>query len=413
MEATLRILVIDDDEVDRMTVRRSLIKAGFRLQVVEVENCTEAIVTLQESPFDCVFLDYRLPDQDGLLLVQQVRQIGIRVPLVVLTGQGDEEIAVDLMKAGATDYLVKSRISSDSLARVLRNAMRVYQAEMEAALANQRLRESNELLIHKNQELEIQRQQIQIQNIKLVEASRLKSQFLATMSHELRTPLNAIIGFSQLLLRPGKRTLLPQQQDMIQRILNNGQQLLALLNEILDFSRVEAGRLDLRPDTIVLSDVVNATVNEMRSLADEKQLELAVQINLRRPRAFNDPNRLRQVLINLLANAIKFTDAGRVSVSVSDPSDNMVQIVVQDTGIGIAPEDFDHIFEAFRQVDQSRSRKHPGTGLGLAITDSLVRMMQGSIQVDSTLGQGSTFIVRLPRAVPLPEEATASLLPLR
>lgn len=414
MEATLRILVIDDDEVDRMTVRRSLVKAGFRLQVVEVENCTKAIIMLQESPFDCVFLDYRLPDQDGLLLVQQVRQIGIRVPLVVLTGQGDEEIAVDLMKAGATDYLVKSRISSDSLARVLRNAMRVYQAEMEAALANQRLRESNELLIHKNQELEIQRQQIQIQNIKLVEASRLKSQFLATMSHELRTPLNAIIGFSQLLLRPGKRTLLPQQKDMIQRILNNGQQLLELLNEILDFSKVEAGRLDLHPDTIVLPDVVNATVDEMRSLADEKQLELAVQINLRRPRAFNDPNRLRQVLVNLLANAIKFTDSGSVSVSVSDPSDNVVQIVVQDTGIGIAPEDFDHIFEAFRQVDQSRSRKHSGTGLGLAITDSLVRMMQGSIQVDSTPGQGSTFIVRLPRAVPSPdEEAAASLLPLR
>ncbi|TVQ22363.1 MAG: hybrid sensor histidine kinase/response regulator [Leptolyngbya sp. DLM2.Bin15] len=413
MEAILRILVIDDDEVDRMTVRRSLIKAGFRLQVVEVENCTEAIATLQASSFDCVFLDYRLPDQDGLLLVQQVRQIGIRVPLVVLTGQGDEEIAVDLMKAGATDYLVKSRISSDSLARVLRNAMRVYQAEMEAALANQRLRESNELLIHKNQELEIQRQQIQIQNIKLVEASRLKSQFLATMSHELRTPLNAIIGFSQLLLRPGKSILLPQQKDMIQRILNNGQQLLALLNEILDFSRVEAGRLDLRPSTIALEDVVDSTVNELRSLADQKQLELTVQINLRRPQVFNDPNRLRQVLINLLANAIKFTDAGRVSVSISDPSDTTVQIIVQDTGIGIAPEDFEHIFEAFRQVDQSRTRKHSGTGLGLAITDSLVRMMQGTIQVESTLGQGSTFTVHLPRAVPLPGEAKASLLPLR
>jgi signal transduction histidine kinase len=416
MDDILKILVIDDDEVDRMAVRRSLTKAGFRLEVAEVENCTEAIAVLQASPFDCVFLDYRLPDQDGLLLVQQVRQLGIRVPLVVLTGQGDEEIAVDLMKAGATDYLVKSRVSPDNLARVLRNAIRVYQAELEAALANQRLRESNELLIRKNQELEIQRQQIQIQNIKLIEASRLKSQFLATMSHELRTPLNAIIGFSQLLLRPGKAALPPQQQDMVSRILNNGKNLLFLLNEILDFSKAEAGHLDLKPDMVDLAAVVQATVNELRSLAEQKQLALTVQIQLERSQVYNDANRLRQVLVNLVSNAIKFTDVGEVSVRVFEADDETIILQVQDTGIGIAPEHFSHIFEAFRQVDQTNTRKHAGTGLGLAITDSLVCLMEGTIQVDSTIGDGSTFTVRLPRRVSNPHRAadcTVSLAGLR
>lgn len=399
MDDLLKILVIDDDEIDRMAVRRSLIKAGFHVHIVEAENCSEAIAYLQETAFDCAFLDYRLPDQDGLSLVQHVRQLGIRIPLVVLTGQGDEEIAVDLMKAGASDYLVKSRVSSDNLARVLRNAMRVYQAELEADLANQRLRESNELLLHKNQELEIQRQQIQVQNIKLIEASRLKSQFLATMSHELRTPLNAIIGFSQLLLRANKSDLTSQQKDMIERIFHNGRHLLALLNEILDFSKVEAGRLSLHPQPMDIGAVVQATVEELRSLAQEKQLLLTTQISVGRAIVFNDPTRLRQIVVNLLSNAIKFTDRGSITVSVASSSPETIQIAVEDTGIGIPHDHLGHIFEAFRQVDQSRTRKHPGTGLGLAITDSLVRMMNGSIHVHSQLGQGSTFVVDLPRQV--------------
>jgi signal transduction histidine kinase len=407
MEDIIKILVVDDDEVDRMAVRRALTKAGFRLEVVEAENCAEAIAILEQVVFDCAFLDYRLPDQDGLSLVQQVRQLGIRVPLVVLTGQGDEEIAVDLMKAGATDYMVKSRVSPDILARVYRNAIRVYQAELEADLANRRLRESNELLIRKNQELEIQRQQIQVQNVKLVEASRLKSQFLSTMSHELRTPLNAIIGFSQLLLRPGIN-ILPKQRDMVQRIYSNGRHLLSLLNEILDFSRVEAGRLTFQPKIMDLERVVRATVEELRSLADENHLELRVEVNLTRSQALNDPKRLRQILVNLISNAIKFTDQGSVSVSVSDLSSDTIIIQVKDTGIGIAADDLNYIFEAFRQLDQTSTRKHSGTGLGLAITHSLVRMMNGSIRVDSTVGQGTTFIVQLPRHVSQSEEHLSS-----
>ncbi|BAY15606.1 response regulator receiver sensor signal transduction histidine kinase [Anabaenopsis circularis NIES-21] len=399
MEETLRILVVDDDEVDRMAVRRALMQAGVKMELSEAGNGHEALLALTNTTFNCVFLDYRLPDQDGLTLIHRIHASEIKVPLVVLTAQGDEQIAVELMKAGATDYLSKSRVSSETLAQVLRNAMRVYRAEMQANLALQQLKESHEQLIRKNQELERQRQQIQLQNFKLIEASRLKTQFLATMSHELRTPMNAIIGFSQILLRPKFGQLTPQQTDMVERILNNGKHLLMLLNEVLDFSKLEAGRLELKSELFDLTKVVNATVTEMQSLAEAKKIALQIQIILENPWVFNDSVRVRQILINLLSNAIKFTETGSIWVEVKELPENRIAIAVRDTGIGIAPKDFQHIFEAFRQVDQSLTRKYPGTGLGLAIVDSLVRMMRGIIFIESELGVGSMFKVELPRQI--------------
>ncbi|MBE9007362.1 response regulator [Fortiea sp. LEGE XX443] len=405
MEETLRILVVDDDEVDRMAVRRALMQAGVKMELSEAGDGNKALLALKNNTYDCVFLDYRLPDQDGLTLIHRLRASEIKVPLVVLTAQGDEQIAVELMKAGATDYLAKSRVSSETLAQVLRNAIRVYRAEMQASLALQQLRESHEQLIRKNQELERQRQQIQLQNFKLIEASRLKTQFLASMSHELRTPMNAIIGFSQILLRPKFGQLTHQQRDMIERILNNGKHLLMLLNEVLDFSKLESGRLELKAELFNLKTVVNATIAEIQSLAEAKKLSLQVQINLENPWIFNDSVRVRQILVNLLSNAIKFTEAGSIWVEVKELSGNRVAIAVRDTGIGIATKDFKHIFEAFRQVDQSITRKYPGTGLGLAIIDSLVRIMGGTICIESQLGIGSMFKVELPRQISSPDEA--------
>lgn len=397
MEESIEILVVDDDEVDRMAVRRALAKTSIQVRLSEVRGYAEAIDLLQQTMFDGVFLDYQLPDRDGLSLVQEIRRLGIRVPLIVLTGQGDEQIAVELMKAGATDYLSKSRVTPERLEQVLRGAIRVHRAEILVSIANQQLRESNELLIRKNQELESQRQQIQLQNLKLLEASRMKSQFLTTMSHELRTPLNAIIGFSQLLVRRGKGALSPQQNDMIERIFNNGKHLLELLNDILDLSKIEAGRLELKPELFNLAHAVRATMEELRSLAEQKQLRFQLQINLPDPQIYTDPGRLRQVLVNLLSNAIKFTDRGGVYVEVNQLSAHSVAITVHDTGIGIAPEKLQQIFEPFRQIDQTTTRRHSGTGLGLAISESIVQMMHGRITVESTPGEGSAFRVELPR----------------
>ncbi len=260
-----------------------------------------------------------------------------------------------------------------------------------------RLETQNAILAQQNQDLETQRQQIQSQNLRLIEAAQLKSQFVATMSHELRTPMNAIMGFSQLLLRQSQ--LRPGQSEMVDRILNNAKNLLVLINDILDLSKIEAGRLELKLERFNLCDLLTATTSDLRSLADQKQLCLTVNSHLKDPWVVNDKARLRQILVNLLSNAIKFTDVGVIAIEVWGLATGRLVISVRDTGIGIAPDDLVRIFEEFHQLDQSSTRRHAGTGLGLAITKWLVQMMGGTIDVESQLAAGSTFRVELPRWV--------------
>jgi signal transduction histidine kinase len=227
------------------------------------------------------------------------------------------------------------------------------------------------------------------------------------MSHELRTPMNAIIGFSQILLRPKFGQLTNQQTDMVERILNNGKHLLMLLNEVLDFSKLQEGGLELKPELFDLTKVINTTVAEMRSLAEAKKLSLFVKIDLQNSLIFNDPVRIKQILVNLLSNAIKFTESGSIWVEAQDLPENRIAIAVRDTGIGISSKDFQNIFEAFRQVDQSITRKYSGTGLGLAIINSLVQMMRGEIFLESQLDVGSKFRIELPRQISLSPSSLA------
>jgi len=280
-------------------------------------------------------------------------------------------------------------------------AIAIDNARMIKALEEQeeRLEKQNETLGAQNQELESQRQQLELQNLQLLEAARLKTQFLATMSHELRTPMNAVIGFSQLLLRPVSSSLTAKQADMMERILSNGKHLLRLIDDILDLSRIETGRLHLKLETFNLVALVRSTTEEVRSLADERCLGLHFQGDLENPNTINDSLRLRQIMINLLSNAIKFTETGSVEVEVQEISPDQLMISVKDTGIGISQDDLKNIFEEFWQIDQTLAKKYAGTGLGLAITKSLVQLMQGKITVESQLGQGSTFRLLLPRQV--------------
>ncbi|MFB6274977.1 MAG: ATP-binding protein [Halothece sp.] len=271
----------------------------------------------------------------------------------------------------------------------------------------ERLEQQNKILAQQNQELERQQRHIKLQNIKLLEAARMKSQFIATMSHELRTPMNAIIGFSQLLLRQVRDTLKPQQTQMLERILSNGKTLLTLINDILDLSKMEAGRLELRLEQCNLNTVISNTVEELRSLAEQKDIALTFTSELKNPWIRNDSNRLRQVVVNLLSNAIKFTEEGSVTVTVSELDNDWVKIAVQDTGIGMTEEQKSQVFEAFEQADQSLTRKYQGTGLGLAITDSLVELMGGKITVHSQINEGSRFEVQLPRYVEEPETSSS------
>ncbi|WP_009630258.1 PAS domain S-box protein [Synechocystis sp. PCC 7509] len=277
----------------------------------------------------------------------------------------------------------------------------------------ERLGLQNDILAEQNRELESTHNRIAQQNLQLIEAARLKSQFLATMSHELRTPMNAVIGFAQVLLRQRTANLTAAQADMVERILNNGKNLLALINDILDLSKIEAGRLELKKEEFDLTKLIANTIAELRPLAEQKHIPLQMRVELDNPIVINDSTRSRQILVNLLSNAIKFTDKGSVEILVSEIDSEQVLISVKDTGIGIPESEIEHIFEEFRQVDQTTTRQHGGTGLGLAITKSLVNMMKGSIAVESQLGQGSNFQICLPRQIEVSEPPVTSLKNIR
>lgn len=245
---------------------------------------------------------------------------------------------------------------------------------------------------------EEQLRQVQMQNMQLLEADRLKSQFIATLSHELRTPMNAILGFSELLLRQFQQHHQePQFNKMVERIFSNGRHLLKLIEEMLDFSRLKAHRLELHLEPFDLAEFAKEIIEELHPLADQKLLDFEVYIAPSNLLIINDPTRLRQVITNLVSNAIKFTEAGSVRVEIQELPEDRVQISVKDTGIGIDPTDQSRIFQEFWQVNQSTTRRYEGTGLGLAIVYALVQLMQGTITVESEPGKGTLFQIELPR----------------
>ncbi len=228
------------------------------------------------------------------------------------------------------------------------------------------------------------------------ENTRLKSEFLSTMSHELRTPLNAIIGYSGIMLQGISGQIDAEAERMIQTMSDSSQHLLNLVNDILDLSKIEAGRMDIVEAEYAIRDLISSVETQMKILAKEKQLLFDIEIEDEVPYILKgDPERIKQILINLLSNAFKFTDKGAVGLYVSR-KENQIWLRVRDTGIGIPPHALPFIFQEFRQVDGSSRREKQGTGLGLAIVRRLSQAMGGTVNVESKVGEGTVFTVALP-----------------
>jgi len=229
-------------------------------------------------------------------------------------------------------------------------------------------------------------------------ASKHKSQFLANMSHELRTPLNAILGYTELIVDGIYGETPDKMQSVLKRIESNGRHLLGLINDILDLSKIEAGQLVLALDDYSLKDVVYGVCSAVEPLANEKKLKFKVEVPPTLPSGRGDERRLTQVLLNLVGNAIKFTDTGEVAIKAS-VADGAFTIAVRDTGPGISPADQAKLFQEFQQADNSITRKKGGTGLGLAISKRIIELHGGRIWVESSAGHGSTFAFTLPVAI--------------
>ena len=368
-----RVLIIDDSDDDVEMLERFLVDADT--EVRGLTDSTQAEVVFAEFKPDLVLLDLHMPPPDGLEILRRLRDSrGVLnlLPVVVLTGDVGPAARNTALDLGAVDYLTKPLDRQAVVVRV-RNL-----------LATRRLYTA------------------------LVRSSQNKSNFLMNMSHEMRTPLSAIIGFSELMAddKSGKFDD-PTRDKFLTEINTSGRFLLALLDDILDLSKIEAGKMVLRIEDVPIADIVRDVITSMEPLATRKTICLEADVS-GAGRAQADALKLKSMLLNLVSNAIKFTpDGGRVVIKARQVG-GAVDISVSDTGIGISAADREHLFEEFRQFDSMMSRQNHGTGLGLALTKRFAELHGGSIRLESEVGRGSTFTLRLPLVPPAGAKGTSA-----
>jgi sigma-B regulation protein RsbU (phosphoserine phosphatase) len=365
---TTNVLLIEDNPGDADLVRLRLIEGKSPVKVNCVSRLSEGLDSLTRETPSVVLLDLNLPDSRGAETFRRVLEHSPSVPVVVLSGQDDEGLAIKAVHQGVQDYLIKGDISSKHLERAIR-----YAVERQGLL--------RALEISQKQQLEF------------------KNQFLSHVSHELRTPLTCIHQYVTLLLDGLAGPMEPEQSDHLKTVLKSVNQLHAMIRDLLEATRAENGKMRVEPRCIALGEVVQQAVAMLRPTAEQKKIGLEVGLDQRLPLVHADPGRVLEVLINLLDNAIKFTPpdgAVIVKACLVEADPDSVYISVTDTGRGISPEAKALIFDRLYQDPDSIDNSRAGLGLGLFISREIVRLHEGRIWVFSEPGQGSTFSFTLP-----------------
>ncbi|MFN8388838.1 MAG: response regulator [Bdellovibrionota bacterium] len=389
------ILHLEDSDLDAEFIRHRLDKEGFVGQLIRARERDEFLSFLaSDAAMHLILSDYELPTIHGSEVLDLVRQHRPDLPLIFVSGALGEEVAVAMLKDGATDYILKHRLE--------RLTSAIERALAEASEKTERRRVERELMASQEQIARL----LEAERAARAEAERaghVKDEFLATLSHELRTPLNAILGYARLI-RSSK--ISPEKRDEAAETIERNARLQAqLIEDLLDMNRIISGKLRLDVQQIDLPEIIEAALETVRPSADSRGIRIQKMIDPYAGPVRGDSARLQQVVWNLLSNAIKFTPKeGKIQVSLERVSSHL-EVSVADTGMGIEPAFLPHVFDRFRQADASTTRKHGGLGLGLSIVKHLVELHGGTVRAKSPgAGQGATFTVVLPVAV-IHEEA--------
>jgi signal transduction histidine kinase len=368
-EKPLQVLLVEDNAGDVRLLREMFSKEKRNaFQLTHLFRMSEAEIHLAKGGVDIVLLDLGLPDGHGLDTVRRAHAAAPGVPVIVLTGLDDEALAAAAMNAGAQDYLIKGQIENRALPRALRHAIERHRMQTETDL--------------------IQTHQMQF-----------KDEFLSHVSHELRSPLTAVRQFVTILLDGLAGELSPEQRQYLEIVLRNVKQLHSMINDLFEVSGVQAGKLKIDLQCTSVSDAIVYTLNTLHGAAAAKEIVLPPDIERKLPSVCADPARVRQILIILADNAIKFTPRNgtvKIQTRIFEEDPAFLLLEVSDSGCGIDPEMTERIFERLFQASDSASADHNGLGLGLYICKDLVTRQGGKIWVRSTPGQGSVFSVTLP-----------------
>jgi signal transduction histidine kinase len=396
-----KILLIDDEPDILQILEDTLTAKNYRVK--KALEGAAAIQMCQAESFDLAITDIRMPGMDGLEVLRTLKKMDPDIEVIMLTGYASVENAVHaLSKDGAFDFLSKPLEDIDRLYHSVDQAMgkkrlRMENRQMAEELDDYHYHLESQVVLRtaelKKEMEEHKRTAEALQQAKAAAeaASRAKSEFLANMSHEIRTPMNAILGFVELTLED--RTLAPSHRENLSTAFRSAKNLLTLINDILDISKLDSGKMELNENLFHLGCTIKESLQTFDAAVQEKGLDLSFNIHpCLASRYWGDDYRLRQILINLLGNAVKFTEKGSIRVSVvpfSSPS--CLHFSIADTGIGIAPEKLNTIFEPFSQADGTTTRRYGGTGLGTTISKRFVELMGGRLWVESEVDRGSTF----------------------